>query len=200
MLDAWPRCRRVGLYVSAGALSLAVYAGLLHPRAYSRALPGAWLTERLPLQPEQFLHEDYASRSFGWTELGEALRSEVERSAATAPTFIAARRFDRAAMAAFYAERPELAHVFDPGPDYRRRSREPDPRAFLAWEQPLARPGANAIYVLEERKPSRTDPELEDLRRRFERVGEPIVIEVEHRGFVWRRWLLLRCEGLKDEG
>jgi len=198
----WKPSRRLAFLVIPAIVTAMVYGYLLHPMPFSRKLPNSLLPSSLRLEPDDPLRKDYASRTFGWPELGERLQAELSRTDPGAPTFIMARRFDRAASAAFWAKNPKLAYVADPGPAYRQRSREPDPRSFLLWDFPFLESGANAIYVLESTSEEEREREIKYLRKCFRHVGERIRVPVAYQGYVWREWELVPCQGwlAKDNG
>ncbi len=195
----WKPTKRLAFLVVPAVVTAMVYGYLLHPMSFSRKLPNSLVPSFLRLEPDGPLRKDYAARTFGWPELGERLQRELSRIDSASPKFIMARRFDRAASAAFWAESPDLAYVADPGPKYRQRSREPDPRSFLLWDTPFLHPGVNGIYVLESTSAEDREREVRYLKNNFRHVGERIRIPVAYKGFVWREWELVPCQGWLGE-
>ena len=188
-LEGWSARGRIWLYSSAGLLSVLLYAYLIVPFPLSQLLPQSSaevITDRAD--------RDWSAQLFGWTELGDAVRAEIEKGSESAPTFVVARRFDRVAAVAFYAGRPELGWVMDPGENYDRQSDKPDPRSYLLWQAGSLPVGANVIYILKDRKERRRRAEIKQLREWFEEVSDPIELRVERDGRLWRRWYYLLCE------
>lgn len=194
-VEAWGTRKRMWFLASGAAVTLAGYAFVLLPPAVTRLAPPTWLAEAPPVVPGERSSRDWFRHAAGWDAIGEAINAEVERLEARAPTFILSRRFDRAAVAAFHARMPRRAWVLDPGEEYSQSSREPDPRAFLAWDNPHVQPGANAVYILFEKDSHRWDRDLRLLGRAFDRVGEVRAFTFEREGRVLRRMYYVACEG-----
>jgi hypothetical protein len=200
LMEGWRPRRRAWFIGGAAAFSALIYAYLIStPAPISPSWPNSILPRGLRARLIDPDEEDRTAKLFGWNVFGERLREEIAALDAEAPTMIVARRFDRAAAAAFYSGMPERAFVLDPGPEYRQSSRAPDPRGFLAWDQPLARSGANAIYVFVNRRPDRERAEIERLRESFGEVSDVIELPVAYRGVPWRTWKYVRARGYRPE-
>ncbi|MDK2972896.1 MAG: hypothetical protein PWP23_2651 [Candidatus Sumerlaeota bacterium] len=194
-IDRWTPRRRAWFLASAAAFSVIVYAYLELSPLTRLIVPPSWLPPVAHYVPGHQKEKDWTNHALGWPEFGAHLRKEVERSGATAPTFILAQRFDRAAVAGFYAEMPERAWVLNPGKDHYLERGDPDPRGFMAWENGLVAEGSNAIYVFYERESRSWKRERYMLLRCFREI-DPIELEeyeVVRGGKVVRRFYYVRC-------
>jgi len=196
----WTPRRRAWFLASGAGFTVAIYAYLVLAPFAHRVLPDRLLPPVPDLVAGQKPKADWMLHGFGWNEFGAILREEVAAGDKSAPTFILARRFDRAAMAGFAANMPERAWVLDPGPSYEQNYKDPDPRSFLGWENSCVREGSNAVYVFNERDAANWRHEMRMLNRCFREASPMQIREIARDGRVLRRFHFVRCTGFVPGG
>jgi hypothetical protein len=186
----WPRRRRLYFEASAFVFTLGVYLYLVFPLAFSYRTIDSLVPSFFQEEMEDLLDKDWSTQNFGFQKLGRFLREEIDSNENPDFDLIASWRFDRAAIAAYYAGLPESAFVLPYG----------DRRGFLLWQSPRLKVGANVLYVAREHdSQSRDEQEFENLRNCFERIGEPIFLRIPSTGPAVRQFEILPCYGLLEE-
>ena len=124
-------------------------------------------------------------RFYGWEEIGQRLRDEINYMGGPERTFIYSRRgWTKAAHFAFYAGQNVRAFIFDSPPE--------DGHQFYIWERRADLKGMNAVVIT----PKKKHMNLKYLKQYFQRV-EPIPdIVVMRAGQEQQRYYLARAYNL----
>ncbi len=189
-LERWSIWCRTVFYASVSMITLLTYLLLIFPYPISLTLPDSWVPSVIKEKTAKHSITDWAAHLYGFNQLGAFLKSKIEEKEAGGFDLIESDRFDRAAIAAFYAGFPDRSFV----PSYGDR------RGYILWSSRYAKPGANALYVFNTQKSaSRRDRELEQLRAEFQFVGDPYTIDALYGEYPFRQFLVYPCYGLKEE-
>lgn len=189
-LESWTIRLRKLFYTSTATISLLIYLYLVYPYPISLTLPDSWLPSAFKQWAAERSITDWAAHLYGFDQLGTFLKDKIEAKESGEFDLIESDRFDRAAMAAYYAGYPDRAFVPSFG----------DRRGYILWPSRYAQPGANALYVfIEQQSRSRKVKELDSLRNDYETVGDPFIVDATCEGFPFRQFKVYPCYGLKNE-